>query len=285
MILFRTIIATAKAFNSLYERSDFSYRGISFRNRFNQEWASSTTHLRVLNVGFRSICFFSSPRGQLCGMNALAISTSSFPTFAASRQRFWGMASSPWTIFLAFNSGLKAMLSYRLTPVTTSDKGTPFSSTGRYCFVSFFLRDPVDSVQQTLGQAGPQCSILQRPPKARQYPLGRHIRSGRVSRFYETNRPLPIAETCDALLPSRHPQIFTRQSIPNNAGTKHIHDCAKYKRPEYFRFLPPPGLRMYVFSFVARGVIGINGSTKFQNTPVTSHVLIRAMPYLYLFGF
>lgn len=47
MILFKTIIAAARVFSATYERSVFSYRGISLRNRLNQECASSATHLGV----------------------------------------------------------------------------------------------------------------------------------------------------------------------------------------------------------------------------------------------
>ena len=138
MTLFKMIIAAAKAFNALYERSVFSYRGTSLRNLLNQEWASSTIHLRALKVGSLSINFFSSPLGRIWGINPLDVTTFSFPTYAASRQRFKGVLPSSGAKIRPFNNGSKEILSCRLAPVTTSDKGTPFSSTSRLRFVPFF---------------------------------------------------------------------------------------------------------------------------------------------------
>lgn len=138
MTLFKMIIAAAKAFNALYERSVFSYRGTSLRNRLNQEWASSTIHLRALKVGSLSINFFSSPLGRIWGINPLDVTTSSFPTYAASRQRFKGVLPSSGSNIRPFSNGSKEILSCRLAPVTTSDKGMPFSSTSRLRFVPFF---------------------------------------------------------------------------------------------------------------------------------------------------
>lgn len=138
MTLFKMIIAAAKAFNALYERSVFSYRGTNLRNRLNQEWASSTIHLRALKVGSLSINFFSSPLGRIWGTNPLSVTTSSFPTYAASRQRFKDALPSPGPVNRPFNNGSKEILSCRLAPVTTSDKGTPCSSTSRLRFVPFF---------------------------------------------------------------------------------------------------------------------------------------------------
>ena len=131
-------MAAAKALSALYERSVFSYRGNSLRNRLNQEWASSTTHLRALKFGSFSINFFSSPRGRIWGINPLPSTTFSFPTYAASRQRFWGVASFSGSRILPFSNGSKEILSCRLAPVTTNDKGTPRSSTRRLRFVPFF---------------------------------------------------------------------------------------------------------------------------------------------------
>ena len=138
MILFKTIIAAANVLSAMYERSVFSYRGISLRKRLNHECANSTTQRLALNDGFLSIIFFSSPRGRMWGMNPWEMTVSSFPTYAASRQRFCGV--SFWaglaTRFISKES--RETLSCRLAPLTTSDKGTPFSSTSKCRFVPFF---------------------------------------------------------------------------------------------------------------------------------------------------
>lgn len=138
MILFKTIIAAANVLSAMYERSVFSYRGINLRNRLNHECANSTTHRRALNDGFLSISFFSSPLGRIWGMNPLEITVSSLPTYAASRQRFCEVSffSGLTTLFLSKES--RETLSCRLAPLTTSDKGTPFSSTSKCRFVPFF---------------------------------------------------------------------------------------------------------------------------------------------------
>ena len=138
MTLFKMIIAAAKAFNALYERSVFSYRGTSLRNRLNQEWASSTIHLRALKVGSLSINFFSSPLGRIWGTNPLDVTTSSFPTYAASRQRFEGVLPSSGSKIRPFSNGSKEILSCLLAPVTTSDNGTPRPSTSKWRLLPFF---------------------------------------------------------------------------------------------------------------------------------------------------
>jgi len=138
MTLFKTIIAAANVLSAMYERSVFSYRGINLRNRLNHECANSTTHRRALNDGSFSINFFSSPRGRMWGMKPLDITVSSLPTYAASRQRFCGVFSFPGAITLSFSKESSDTLSCRLAPLTTSDKGTPFSSTSKCRFVPFF---------------------------------------------------------------------------------------------------------------------------------------------------
>ena len=138
MILFKTIMAAANVFSAIYERSVFSYRGINLRNRLNHECASSTTHRRALNDGSFSINFFSSPRGRMWGMNPLDITVSSFPTYAASRQRFCRVDFCSGVATLFFSNESRKTLSCRLAPLTTSDKGTPFSSTSICRFVPFF---------------------------------------------------------------------------------------------------------------------------------------------------
>lgn len=138
MILFKTIIAAANVFSAMYERSVFSYRGINLRNRLNHECASSTTHRRALNEGSLSINFFSSPRGRMWGMNPWDRTVSSLPTYAASRQRFCGVSFCSGATTLFFSKESRETLSCRLAPLTTSDKGTPFSSTSKCRLVPFF---------------------------------------------------------------------------------------------------------------------------------------------------
>lgn len=138
MTLFKTIIAAANVLSAMYERSVFSYRGINLRNRLNHECANSTTHRLALNDGSFSINFFSSPRGRMWGTKPFDITVSSLPTYAASRQRFCRVFSLSGVITLAFSKESSDTLSCRLAPLTTSDKGAPFSSTSKCRFVPFF---------------------------------------------------------------------------------------------------------------------------------------------------
>ncbi len=124
--------------SAMYERFVFSYRGINLRNRLNHECANSTTHRRVLNEGSLSINFFSSPRGRMWGMNPWDLAASSLPTYAASRQRFCGVSFCSGATTLFFSNESRKTLSCRLAPLTTNDKGTPFSSTSKCRFVPFF---------------------------------------------------------------------------------------------------------------------------------------------------
>ena len=78
----------ARSRNPQYERSVFSYRGTSLRNRFIHERDASTTHLRALKSGLRLISAASSPCGRMCGTYPRAATTSALPVYPASRQRF-----------------------------------------------------------------------------------------------------------------------------------------------------------------------------------------------------
>lgn len=138
MTLLRTIIPAASAVKALYDKSVFSYRGTSLRNRLNQEWASSTTHRRALNAGSRSISIFSSPRGRIWGIYPLARATFSLPTYPASRQRFWTCFSCIGLATRDCSKGSRETLSWRFAPLTTIDKGTPCSSTRMFLLLPFF---------------------------------------------------------------------------------------------------------------------------------------------------
>jgi hypothetical protein len=227
MILFKTIIAAAKALSALYERSVFSYRGNSLRNRLNQEWPSSTIHLRALKVGSFSINFFSSPRGRIWGMNPLSTTTSSFPTYAASRQRFWGVAPSFGLRILPFNNGSKEILSCRLAPVTTNDKGTPRSSTRRLRFVPFF--SPIRGIRSDRFLRK-RCfniraiSSLPKPGNPFQFIV-----------FNQASPPDILKHSCRGPLlelavdrsRSKTFKLFSWQSIPDDTRTQHIYDSGK----------------------------------------------------------
>lgn len=208
MTLFKTIIAAARALNALYDRSVFSYRGMSLRNRLNQECASSTTHRRGLNDGSRSISFFSSPLGRMCGMKPFSFATASFPTYAASRQRFWVSFSSLGFTTRPLSSGSSALLSCSFAAVTTSDKGTPFSSTRIFRLVPFF--SPVRRVRpdrllrQRRFDHRAVCGLPE-PTNACQFIV---FRQTYAAKGPETPRPSPTLETCGERLPTPSPRTF-----------------------------------------------------------------------------
>lgn len=247
MTLFSTIIAAAKAFNALYERSVFSYRGINLRNRLNQEWANSTIHLRALNVGFLSINFFSSPLGRMWGTKPLAMTTSSLPTYAASRHKFCGSVSSEGEATRPFSKESRGTLSCRLAPVTTIDKGAPFSSTRRFRFDPFFspvgrvrpdrlLREgcfDVRSVGSLPEPSDPLHFVVfgqSAPPKAL-----KETGCGPLPKF-SVNRGRPKAF-----------KFFSRQGIPDDASAQHVNDGSKVQPVRVLRLSPAAGLPLVGF--------------------------------------
>ena len=213
MILFRTIMAAANVLSAMYERSVFSYRGISLRNRLNHECANSTTHRRALNEGSFSINCFSSPRGRMWGINPLESTVSSLPTYAASRQRFRGVSSFRGAITLFFSSTSRETLSCRLAPLTTSDKGTPFSSTSRCLFVPFF--SPISRV-------GADGFLRKRRLDVR--PVGRFPEPG----------------------DSFHGIVFSQSTLPNATKRSHPGPLLKFsmnhRRTDSFKFLSRQGV-------------------------------------------
>ena len=224
MILFRTIIAAANVLSAIYERSVFSYRGISLRNRLNHECANSTTHRRALNEGSFSINCFSSPRGRMWGMNPLESTVSSLPTYAASRQRFCGVPSFFWgAITLFFSSTSRETLSCRLAPLTTSDKGTPFSSTSRCLFVPFF--SPISRV-------GADGFLRKRRLDVR--PVGRFPEPGNAFHGivfsqstlpYATkrSRPGPLLKFSMNHRRTDSLKFLSRQGVPDNTSPQDVH--------------------------------------------------------------
>ena len=279
MTLFKTIIAAANEFSVIYERSVFSYRGSSLRKRLKHERVSSTTRLRALKVGSFSISFFSSPLGRMWGMRPFAFTDSSLPTYAASRQRFCPMSSSSGVTTLAFSKGASETLSCRLAPLTTSDKGTPLSSTNICRLVPFF------------------------PPIRRVWPDGflskRRFNIRSVGGFPEPGNSFQGIVFGQTTLPDiakqasfgpllkfavnhRRPnpfKFFSRQSVPDNPRAEYIHDSGKIQPIRVFPFSASPWLPGISF-FSSRWFVGISGSTRAQNSSEISHVLMRAIPCL-----
>ena len=115
----------------------FSYLGINFRKRLNQECVRSTTHRRALNSGLVAISFFSSPRGRIWEMKPLHWATSSLPTYPASRHKWHSVVATGETT-AALSKGSRATLSCWLAALTSSEMGMPFSSTRTCRFEPFF---------------------------------------------------------------------------------------------------------------------------------------------------
>ena len=132
-------MAAARYSNPQYERSVFSYRGMSFLNRFIHEWEASTTHLRALKSGLRLISEASSLRGRICGTYPRAATISALPVYPASRQRFSVTVTPPTcSTTLASRSLPISLLSCTLAPVTTIVNGMPRASTRTCLLVPFF---------------------------------------------------------------------------------------------------------------------------------------------------
>lgn len=247
MTLFSAIIAAAKAFSALYERSVFSYLGINLRNRLNQEWASSTIHLRALNAGSFSISFFSSPLGRMWGTKPLAMTTSSLPTYAASRHKFCGSVSSEGKATRPFNKESRGTLSCRLAPVTTIDKGAPFSSTRRFRFDPFF--SPV-------GRVRPDRLLREGCLDVRS--VGSLPEPGDPLHFVIFGQPSPpkaLKKTGCGPLPKfsvnrgrpKTFKFFSRQGIPDDASAQHVNDCRKVQSVRIPRLSPAAGLAFVGF--------------------------------------
>jgi hypothetical protein len=237
MILFRTIIAAASILSATYDKSVFSYRGINLRKRLNQECASSTTHLRALNVGSLSISFFSSPLGRMWGIKPFSTTTPSFPTYPASRQRFWSvLLSSFGTKTRSFNNGSRDMLSCRLAPLTTSDKGTPRSSTSKLRFVPFF--SPIRGVGTNGFSSKRRFNIR----SVRSFP-----EPGDSFHFVilgQSSQPQIAEDTCRSPLlklavnscRSQPLKFLPWQGIPDNTGAQYVNNCGKIDPMRIFGF-------------------------------------------------
>ena len=130
-------MADAQLLRARQEQSVFSYLGINFRKRLNQECVSSTTHRRALNSGLIAISFFSSPRGRICGIKPLPWATSSLPTYPASRHKWHSVVVGGETT-AALSKVSRAMLSCWLAALRSSEMGMPFSSTRMCRFEPFF---------------------------------------------------------------------------------------------------------------------------------------------------
>ena len=265
MTLFNTIIAAAKAVKALYERSVFSYRGVSLRNRLNQEWVNSTTHLRALKLGSFSINFFSSPLGRTWGTKPLAFATCSFPTYAASRHRLLGVVPFGGLTIIPFSKTSRETLSCRLAPVTTNDKGTPCSSTRRFRFVPFF--SPISWVW---------ANRLLRKWRFNVRPVSRFPEPGDAlhcivhsqSTFPDILKETSCAPLLKLSVNRRRPKalkFLTWQSIPNDARTQHVHDRRKVQFVRVFWFSSASRLTIigFVSSSMALGEQRLNQVPKF----------------------
>lgn len=263
MTLFKTVIAAANVLSAMYERSVFSYRGINLRNRLNQECANSTTHRRALNEGFFSINCFSSPRGRMWGMNPLDSTVSSLPTYAASRQRFCGVPSFSGAITLLFSKESRETLSCRLAPLTTSDKGAPFSSTSKCRFVPFFspirwvgadrfLRKRCLNVRPVgrLPEPGDTFHGIVFSQPALPYAT-KHPRSGPLLKFSMNHR------RADSF------KFLSWQGVPNDTCPQDVHYCGEEESVRVLWFSATARLTGIFFSSFAR----ICGDQRFNDPP------------------
>ncbi len=217
-------MAAANVLSATYERSVFSYRGTNFRNRLNHECASSTTHRRGLKSGSLSIIFFSSPRGRIWGMKPLSMTVASLPTYAASRQRFCGVPSCSGATTLHFSKESRDTLSCRLAPLTTSDKGAPFSSTSRCRFVPFF--SPIRRVRTDgfLRERRFDVRAIGRLPEPGN-PLHGIVFSQSAAPYSTKNaRPGPLLKFSVNHRRADTFKLLSRQGVPNDTCPQNVND-------------------------------------------------------------
>jgi len=200
------IRAAAKLVRVKQEQSVFSYLGINFRKRLNQECVRSTTHRHALNSGLIAISFFSSPRGRICGMKPLPWATSSLPTYPASRHKWHSVVVGGETT-VALSKVSRATLSCWLAALTSSEMGMPFSST-RICHFEPFFPDPSGLDQWTLWTAVLRCSHYLLLAKSKRSLVARRIRPDLAAKFWSTHRQYSIAGTCREVLRNSSHQIF-----------------------------------------------------------------------------
>ena len=252
MTLFKTIIAAANVLSAMYERSVFSYRGTNLRNRLNHECANSTTQRRALNEGSFSINFFSSPRGRMWGMKPWDTTVSSLPTYAASRQRFCGVSVRSGATTLFWSKESRKTLSCRLAPLTTSDKGTPFSSTRIWRFVPFF--SPIRRVW---------ADRFFRKRRLDVRPIGRLPEPGDTFQGIVFSQPaLPYATKYSSPGPLlefsvNHRRtdafkLFSRQGVPNDSCPQDIHDRGEKESVRIFWLSATARLAGILFSRLTR---------------------------------
>ena len=263
MTLFRTIMAAANVLSAIYERSVFSYRGINLRNRLNHECANSTTHLRALNEGSFSINCFSSPLGRMCGMNPLECTVSSLPTYAASRQRFCRISLSLGATTLFFSKTSSETLSCRLAPLTTSDKGTPFSSTSKCRFVPFF--SPIRRVGAD-GFLRKWCfdvGAVSRLPEPSYAFHGIVLSQATLPYAPKHSGPGPLLKFSMNHRRADAFEFLSRQGVPNNTCPQDVHYCGEKKSIRVFWFSAPARLTGILLSSFAR----ICGDQRFNDSP------------------
>lgn len=203
MILFRTIIATAKSFSAMCERSDFSYRGISLRNRLNQEWASSSTYRRALKVGTRSISFFPLPA------DGAEISGSGILTLFNDSRFQWQIQS---------NAAMPGGSGY------DERQGDDILVDRQMSFCAVYSRDQLDSALWILEQGGPRYSIRQQLPRAGESP--QCIITGQTAPPYISKHPGfgPLLKPAVDHGRTDTLKSFTRQCIPDNSRPGDLHD-------------------------------------------------------------
>jgi len=263
MALFKTIIAAAKVLSAMYERSVFSYRGTNLRNRLNHECANSTTHRRALNEGSFSINFFSSPRGRMWGMKPLDSTVSSLPTYAASRQRFCGVSSSFGATTLFFNKTSRETLSCRLAPLTTSDKGTPFSSTSRCRFVPFFSPIRRVGADGFLGKRGLDVRPVSRLPKPGYTFHGIVFSQPALPNATKQSRRSPLLKFSMNHGRTDSFKFLSRQGVPDDSCPQDVYYRGEKKSVRILWFSATARLAGIFFSGLAR----ICGDQRFNDLP------------------
>lgn len=235
----------ARSRSPQYERSVFSYRGTSFRNRFIHEWEASTTHLLALKPGLRLISAASSPSGRICGTYPFAATISALPVCLASRQRFSVTVTTPTcTTTLASRSLPIPLLSCTLAPVTTIDNGMPRASTRTCLLVPFF--PPVRGVGSN-GFLRQRCFDVRSvgglpfPGDASEFVVfGKSL----APDLLKQSGPSPLLKARMQRRTAQSSELIAGKGFSNDPGAKHVDNPREVKPVATGRLLPTAGLSL-----------------------------------------
>lgn len=184
----------------------------------------------------------------MCGIKPYSSTTPSFPTYPASRQKFWVLpllSFGPKT--RSFSNSSRETLPCRLAPLMTIDKGMPLSLTSKIPFVPFL--SPICKIwaNSFLSKGRFDIRFVRRfPDPGDSFHFVALYQSAQPQIAKDTYRG-PLLKFAANRCRAQSFKFLPWQGIPNDTGAQHVNECGAVVPIRIFGFFSSTWLALITF--------------------------------------